>query len=722
MPRALSASAWILAALLVLVAIHPSSTAHAVPADTDSTARAAGIGAAPPDSAPARPPRWALVLSGGMARGLAQIGVIQALDEQGIRPDLIVGSSMGGLIGALYASGFSGVEIERIATHVDWDAVLDTRQDLHSWRGMGMPRPWLRLLGGGLRLRLPPSIKDDSYLNFVLVEELLEGGIRCGGDFDRLSIPLRIVTTDPQKLLPVVLKGGDLARAVRATLSVPVVFPPVPFGGRLLVDGGTASNLPVGVARDAGAERVLAVDVAVPSPVLTEDTNALLIAAHFLDMLNKRGQVADTIGAQDRLIWLRLPGVSAWDFPGAHRMIQLALQASRDSVRVFARQSGLPTGQALPKHRGLTLPPLAGPVKWTDRFGNPVARTATADAVLGGVPRGPLALWRMRRAYRQLYRADLFESAWPVLTVQGDSTRGRIEVRERPAQQIQFAATYDNDADLHGHAALILRKHSGPWPAYVSVQGAADRFGWRTQGSLEGTSLQRGIPGWFLRGGARETETRLYDGQGHVTLTRTSRNEAMLGGQVRLPWGATVQTGAGYGHAHRGEADNEGFIAALRSEADGLSRRRLDLVSVSGRSPYHTGTASADVQIGLGSVQIVPAVRAGFASDRTPPDELPALGGPRSFAGLHRGEWRGRRMLSLELCVLRHLRGDLLCHVAVQAGRIGDPVSRADLSESFHAALETGVEISTPFGPLQAGFGFPEGGPARFDFSVGQSF
>lgn len=456
--------------------------------------------------------------------------------------------------------------------------------------------------------------------------------------------------------------------------------------------------------------------------MLTEDTNALIIAAHFLDMLNKRGQIADTIGAKDRLIWLRLPGVSAWDFPGAHRMIQMGLRASRDSVRVFAGQMGIPTGQPLPKHRGLTLPPLAGTVEWTDRFGNPVTRTATADAVLGDVPGGPLVLWRLRRAYQRLYRADLFESAWPVLTIQGDSTWGRIEVRERPVQQLQVAAAYDNDVDMHVHGALILRKHSGPWPAYVSVQGAVDRLGWRAQGSLEGTSLQRGITGWFLRSGARETDTRLFDGHGLVASPRTSRNEAMLGGQLLLPWGATVQAGAGYGRAHRRTADREGFIAALRTEADGISRRRLDVVTMRGSAPYTSGTASADVLIGLGPLQIVPAVRAGFASVHTPLDELPALGGPRTFAGLHRGEWRGRRMLGLELCVLRHLRGDLLFHVAAQAARVGDAVSRGDLGQRFRAAGEVGVEVSTPFGPLHADFGFPQGEPARFDFSLGQVF
>jgi predicted acylesterase/phospholipase RssA len=698
-------------------------------------ARAEGSGPAPgarvaPDSAAAtpgdsvheRPPRWALVLSGGMARGLAQVGVIQALDEQGIRPDLVVGSSMGGLVGALYASGLSGLEIERVVTHMDWQAVLDTREDLRSWRGMGMPRPWLRLLGGGLKLHLPPSIKDDAYMNFVLVETLLEGGLRCGGNFDSLPIPLRIITTDPQRLLPVVLSSGDLARAVRATLGVPVVFPPVTIDGRLLVDGGTASNLPVGFARAAGAERVLAVDVAIPSPVLSEDSNALLLAAHFLDMLNKRGQVADTIGARDRLIWLRLPGVSVWDFPGARRMIGMGLRASRDSVRAFARELGIPTGRPLPAHSPLVIPPVAGAVEWTDRFGKPFRRKRTASAVLGALPEGPLRLWRMRQAYQRLYRSDLFESAWPRITVTGDSTLGRFEVRERPAQELQLAAAYNNDIDMRAHAALILRRRSGPLPAYASVQVAADRLGWRTQASFEGTSLQRGITGWFLRGGAGEQDTRLYDEPGLRRLARTSRQEVTLGGQLQLPLDATVQAGAGYGRAHEDAGNREGVLAALRAEANGVSRPRLEVVTMGGHAPYSSATASADVQLGLGPFQVVPAVRAGAATAQTPLDELPALGGPRSFAGLRHGEWRGRRMLGLELCVLRHLQGDLLCHVAVQAGRIEKPVSRADLGERFRSAIELGVELSTPFGPLRADFGFPQGAAARFDVGLGLGF
>jgi hypothetical protein len=328
----------------------------------------------------------------------------------------------------------------------------------------------------------------------------------------------------------------------------------------------------------------------------------------------------------------------------------------------------------------------------------------------------------MREAYARLYRSDLFESAWPRATFRGDSTYARIEVRERPSQQLQVAAVYDNDVDMRAHAALIVRRRSGPLPAYASLQGALDRLGWRTQLSLEAISLQRGSTGWFLRGAARETRTRLYDERGHAAQPVTSRGETMFGGQVRLPWGGTIQAGAGYGTARRRTAEQEGFVAALRTEANGISRRRLDVVTMRGSAPYTAGTASADVRIGLGPVQILPALRAGYATELTPLDELPALGGPRSFAGLHQGEWRGRRVLGLELCVQRHLRGDLLFHVAVQAGRVDDAVSRADYGESFRSAFETGVELATPFGPLHAGFGFPEGEPSRFDFSIGQAF
>ena len=123
---------------LVLVALllpGAAGPARAGPVPPDSLA------APRSDSSLARPPRWALVLSGGMARGFGHVGAIRVLEEEGLRPDLVVGSSMGGLIGALYASGLSGVEIERIATHIDWEAALDTRdeREREAQRGRGEP-------------------------------------------------------------------------------------------------------------------------------------------------------------------------------------------------------------------------------------------------------------------------------------------------------------------------------------------------------------------------------------------------------------------------------------------------------------------------------------------------------------------------------------------------------------------------------------------------------
>ena len=203
-------------------------------------------------------PKVGLVLSGGAARGLAHIGVLKALEEQGVRIDAIAGTSMGAVIGGLYASGYSIAELEQVALTMDWRQVLSDdppRTDV-PFRRKQDDRDFL------IKQRL--SFRDDGSLGLplgviqgqnlaLLLERLLvrSSDIR---DFDRLPIPFRAVATDIANDQKVVFRSGHLPQVIRASMSIPAVFAPVELDGRLLVDGGMVDNIPVDVARDMGVD------------------------------------------------------------------------------------------------------------------------------------------------------------------------------------------------------------------------------------------------------------------------------------------------------------------------------------------------------------------------------------------------------------------------------------------------------------------------------------
>ena len=221
---------------------------------------------APAAAAPARP-RVGLVLSGGGARGLAHVGVLKALEQQRVPVDLVVGTSMGAIIGGLYASGMSAAQIERELALVRWDEVFAARvgrRDL-SQRRKEQDYELSAALEFGLRdgaLRLPQAAVSGTGLEALLRRYTLP--VRHARSFDALPLPFRAVATDMETGAPVVLADGDLAQALRSSMSVPGVFAPIERDGRILGDGGLVDNLPVALARRLGAEVVIAVNVGTP--------------------------------------------------------------------------------------------------------------------------------------------------------------------------------------------------------------------------------------------------------------------------------------------------------------------------------------------------------------------------------------------------------------------------------------------------------------------------
>lgn len=210
-------------------------------------------------------PRVALVLSGGGARGISQIGVLRVLEKHNIPIDLIVGTSMGAIIGGLYASGYSPDDLKAIVDSTNWEEILAfsdeaRRSDLFVEQKARQGRGFLVIRLEGLQPIIPSAISSGQRFTTMLNRLVFQGIYHAASSFDDLKIPFRSVVTDLVTGRRVVLHSGDLTEAMRASATVPLLFSPVEKDSMLLMDGGLVSNIPVDVARESGVDLVIAVN------------------------------------------------------------------------------------------------------------------------------------------------------------------------------------------------------------------------------------------------------------------------------------------------------------------------------------------------------------------------------------------------------------------------------------------------------------------------------
>lgn len=207
----------------------------------------------------------ALVLSGGGARGVSQIGVLKALERHGIPVDFIAGTSLGAIVGGLYASGYTTAQLEDLVLTTDWDDVLSLtegirRSDLFMDQKLADDRSFLALRFQGLEPVFPSAVSSGQRLTNFLSEKTLQALYHPDPGFDELKIRFRAVATDLVSGRRMVLKEGSLSEALRASATVPLLFNPVERDSMQLLDGGLVTNIPVDVARSEGYDIVIAVN------------------------------------------------------------------------------------------------------------------------------------------------------------------------------------------------------------------------------------------------------------------------------------------------------------------------------------------------------------------------------------------------------------------------------------------------------------------------------
>lgn len=250
-------------------------------------------------SAAAPPPRIALVLGGGAARGYAHVGVIKTLESNGIRPDIIVGTSVGSVVGALYAAGYSGFELQRLAIGMDDAMVSD-------WS-------------------LPDRgfIKGEALQNYV-------NAVLSNRPIEKLARTLAVVATDLQTGEAIVFRTGNAGMAVRASSSVPGIFQPVRINGHDYVDGGLVSPVPVKIARSLGADLVIAVDVS-SRPRFGRTASSLDVLLQTFNIMGQSIARHELLQA-DVVIRPNVEGVGGTDFQGKHLAILEGEKAATESL------------------------------------------------------------------------------------------------------------------------------------------------------------------------------------------------------------------------------------------------------------------------------------------------------------------------------------------------------------------------------------------------------
>jgi NTE family protein len=399
-------------------------------------------------------PRIGLALSGGGARGGAHVGVLKVIEELDVPIDYVAGTSMGAIVGALFATGYSADEIERLLDATDWERALTDNPDRRdrTMRKKESEAEFLipyRLGFNGGEVELPLGAIEGQHLDQILHSVFLSAVTIH--DFDRLHIPFRAVATDLVSGEEVVLSSGSLADAVRASMSVPGVFAPVRIEGRLLVDGGMSNNLPVSVVREMGADIVIAVDIS--SPLLNEEdlTSVLSVTEQLTNFLTRRTteQQIASLGSQDILIVPELGDFSSADLTKAGETIPLGEVAAR---AVESELSELAAWAAGGPRTTEPLPLMAQAsdyfVHFVDIENNSVLNDELIRSRLAVEPGQPLDLESLDRSVDQIYSLDVFESVTYDLVQNREGENGVLvtaEDRSWGPNYVQFGLELSND-------------------------------------------------------------------------------------------------------------------------------------------------------------------------------------------------------------------------------------------------------------------------------------
>lgn len=712
-----------------------------------------------PDQTRAEPerPKVGLVLSGGGARGGAHVGVLRKLEELNVPVDFIAGTSIGAIIGGFYAAGYSADEIETLLNETDWDLAL-TDQPARGDRTMRKKEleaeflvPYRVGYNRG-RFQTPLGAVEGQHLDQILRRILLP--VLDVNNFDRLPIPFRAVATDLVTGEEVRLSGGSLSDSMRASMSVPGVFSPVRINGRLLVDGGMSNNLPVSVARDMGADIVIAVDIS--TPLMSEDQLTSVIdltdqLTGFLTQRNMQEQIR-SLGPRDILIQPDLGEFSAVDFHASGQAVSLGEQAA-DALR--GKLTALSVGGGHSRQpRRTNLESQDFVVQFVEILNSSVLNDELIRSRLAVQPGDRLDLAALDRSVDRIYSLDVFQSVTYDLVENEQGERGLqvvADARSWGPHYLQLGLELSNDfsgnSDFKlgaGYTRNALNSLGGELRVIASI-GREDelrfdfyqpvdlsarwfinpRFQWRRRNyglwvdDLRFAELE--IAGWkALLGAGRNLGTN--------NLLRLDYQYGRAKADVItgfVPFGFDNRVDIGeFQLSYRHDSLDRQYFASSGAVHDLSFRYADDILGAS--QDYEQLGAWGYFATSRGKNSVLLSYEAGYSfEDRAPLERWYRLGGFGRLSGLAPDQLSGRHSALLNLALYRRLNDVRLLPVyaglTLEAGNVWSTRSNVAFDDlRYSASAFLGAE--SPLGPLYFSVGYSDSGDGAVYFYVGNPF
>jgi NTE family protein len=644
-----------------------------------------------------RPARTALVLSGGGAKGLAHIGLLHVMDSLGIRPDLIVGASMGAAIGALYASGYSGRELDSLSRVVDLNQLFRTYPP-RAPRSLGPLQPLVVWEQGERRFQLQSPGIVEAEVNALVNAAMLRGNLTARGNFDSLAVPFRAVATDLATRGTVVLGSGDLAQAVRASVAIPLLFAPERDDqGRILVDGGLSANIPIRIARDLGAERVIVSD-ATEHPADSVDVySPISVADRLVQFLFQ--QQADSLHDADLVVRPAIEGFTSLNFSPRKVDSLLALgRMAADTVlpKLHCRPSGSPPARAR----------LPATITGVEVRGVDTGERLALERLLGLGLNDSLDFELLLSRVRRLgATAEAYHAVWLSPEGAGDSVGFHLKLRRSARRVAGLGLAYDSELGGRMWAGLVDRSVLG-----AAAEGSAAIF----LGELR-RELYLGLRRKYQVGRqlldptltvrlATENVRRFSPGGDELPEAETREAVGFAGAERVLDrdW----EGGVGI-HAHtwrepiRGNVSTLGLVARVTRTS--RTRGRVFLAEGIWTGVYRRAALEGEASLQLGALRISPRARLGWG-ERLPLQSSFYLGGDDGFPGLHIGERRGDREAMLGVMFTVPIVRPLLWRIEFAGGRTAQ--GGGFLDGDWVGGVRGGIGADTPVGPVRLEYGY----------------